>query len=158
MHATRAYSTEAPVCACQHRHARYQQPSGHVAHPLAHVRGEHAAPREQRAGGDDEGGLADRGARDQEDSEDQDEVDHTCARRNRCNNDYFPIERARPQLRRGNDRKRCVPDKSYSIGGRAIWCGVAPCWQQNLKLTLTRSCLTTAIPQLLTRLPRTLSR
>jgi hypothetical protein len=47
-----------------------------VAHSLAHVSGEDAALREQCAGRDDEGGLADRAACDQEDSEDQSEVEH----------------------------------------------------------------------------------
>ena len=97
MHVTRAYSTEAPGRTCQHRQARHQQPSRHVAHPLAHVRGEHAAPREQRAGGDDEGGLADRGACDQEDSEDQGEVDHQRAPRDAFTQ-LVPIERARRNL------------------------------------------------------------
>ena len=106
MHATRAYSTEAPGCACQHRHARYQQPSGHVAHPLAHLRGEHAAPREQRAGGDDEGGLADRSARDQEDSEDQGEVDHR-AHDAICNNEMTSQSSAPDGFAGGANRKRC---------------------------------------------------
>jgi hypothetical protein len=50
---------------------------------LAHVRGEDVAPLEQRAGRDDYSGLADGGACDQEDSEDQSEVDHRRQRRGR---------------------------------------------------------------------------
>ena len=67
---------EAPGRTCQHGQARHEQARRHVAHPLAHVRGEDAALREQCAGRDDEGGLADRAACDQEDSADQSEVKH----------------------------------------------------------------------------------
>ena len=72
----RTHRTEAPGRTCQHGQARHEQACRHVAHPLAYVRGEHAALREQCAGRDDEGGLADRAACDQEDSADQSQVEH----------------------------------------------------------------------------------